>query len=344
MPAAISPDAYVRTGALPTAKVPAQHGRLRSWSDAPLPGPSAHSATGSSPHLPSGSPASKSVHSSPQPLSRPKLPGRSSSGNSVIIGRMRTVFSKSTSRGRSQTLLRQPSSDMDEFGAVRSRGEWQTGTTMRPTSTASSDAGTHGGIMNPQTALLGLSNAERSIFLNDTPDRSPRTSIAAASISSAATGSTRHSTLIEPHKSRNGRARASTMFSGSSTHFAPPPSPQVFPVAATPPRRRPSVIQRLSSGVLRTGPSSPRNNSLFPLPPRSSGSLSSTFTNPLGPDDTASSATSPRPSAGSLSAAMGTTSLKAIAAVEGEETPEQWLARVSSKIGREEIANVLAAR
>jgi len=41
---------------------------------------------------------------------------------------------------------------------------------------------------------------------------------------------------------------------------------------------------------------------------------------------------------------MGTTSLKAIAAVEGEETPEQWLARVSSKIGREEIANVLAAR
>jgi hypothetical protein len=41
---------------------------------------------------------------------------------------------------------------------------------------------------------------------------------------------------------------------------------------------------------------------------------------------------------------MGTTSLKAIAAIDGDETPELWLERVSSKIGRGEIANVLAAR
>jgi len=41
---------------------------------------------------------------------------------------------------------------------------------------------------------------------------------------------------------------------------------------------------------------------------------------------------------------MGTTSLKAIATREDEEVPEKWLDRVSSKIGRDEIANVLAER
>jgi hypothetical protein len=61
-------------------------------------------------------------------------------------------------------------------------------------------------------------------------------------------------------------------------------------------------------------------------------------------DDGASSMVSPRPSAGSITAAMGTTSLKEIAARQEGEGVELWLKRITSQIGRNEIANVLAER
>jgi len=330
---------------------PASHqtGRIRSWSDAPLPQGSSSSRQvhGSETNLlATEAPLSTSLQAGPILGNRPKMPGRSNSGNSVIIDRMKTVFSKSTSRARSQTLLKQTSSEIDEFGTIRPGSDWTASGSMRPPSVASSDVGSTGGALSlnsPQSALLGLTNPDRQIMFLDTPERSPRTSIAGTSVSSAGTPATKSSALFDTTANRRGRARASTMFSGPSSYAAPQPPAQNFPAAATPPRRRPSVIQRLSSGVLRTTPSSPRN-SLFPLPPRSSGSISSSFTSPLGGDDTTSSMTSPRPSAGSVTAAMGTTSLKAIAARVDDETIEQWLERVSSKIGRDEIANVLAAR
>jgi hypothetical protein len=326
-----------------------QVGRLRSWSDAPLPPqPMVRGRTDSNPHSGSNSLASNSFQDTSARPVRPKLPGRSSSGNSALIGKVRSVFAKTTSRGRSQTLLRQRSSDVDEFGSVRSGDEWSHGSMIRPTSSFSDVSSVRrpgSGVItaeNSQT-LLDLSEADRHVLSLETPDRSPRTSIAAASISSVQSASTRQSGKLDAPQGRTGRARASTMFSKPPSSFGRPPSPLVVPAAATPPRRRPSVIQRLSSGVLRSGQSSPRG-SLFPLPPRSSGSLSSSVPTPWGPEETPSSLASPRPSAGSVTAAMGTSSLKALAAREEGDTPDIWLERVVGRIGRNDIANVLASR
>lgn len=362
--------------------------RLRSWSDAPLPQPGVRSAiNASNPHLPPGSPepngtgqgvsnAYNPIHSTPSLQARPSMPHRSSSGNSVLLGKMRNVFTKSgsTTRGRSQTLFRQPSSDVDEFGVAQSstRGgsEDLRSQTMRPSSSASSEVNSPRPSISrvmqdsPRTALLGLSDNDRRIFLNDnTPERSPRTSIAAASISSINSASTRHSALMETATGRVGRARASTLSSTGPSSYQPfsarSPSPNLFPTAATPPRRRPSVIQRLSSGVLRsggttTGPSSPRGSSLFPLPPRSSAStVSSNISNTPGPitsglmsDDGSaySGTTSPRPSQGSASGGIAKEVMKALMEIKEDESPEQWLEKVISQVGRSEIANVLAAR
>ena len=320
-----------------------QTGRVRSWSDAPRPQQSAH-INASHPDL-QHVPLSHSVQSlrsaSPIPL-RPKLSHRPSSGNSAIMDRMRDVFSKTTSRARSKTLSRQASSEVDDFGVYRldsepGRDRVRSPSTMSGTSDVASLRAEH-----PHHALLGLSGVDRHIFGDHTPDRSPRTSIAAASIMSTGSvgGDSTHSvTLLEPAGKRKGRVRASTLSSGPpSSYPTASSSTQSIPIAATPPRRRPSVMQRLSNNVLRSGPGSPMSGPLFPLPAKTSGTLSPGIFAPSSDEPSR-----PRSSAGSVSGAMGSSALKAIAAIEEGETPVRWLKRVSSQVGRDEIANILAA-
>lgn len=319
--------------------------RPRSHSDAPRPAsnqppaPSPISAT----FTPPAGPSSPAPHhlTLPAGASRPKLGARSNSGNSAVIGRMRAAFStKSMSRERSRTL--QPttgssSGAVDEFGGRRPSGPAPASADMLKD--------------DSQRSLLGLNSADRQIFLNHTPGTSPRGSIA-ASFNSTGPASAVIPSSPDPagRMSRlRTRMRASTVSSGqSSSSLVPPTSPTLFPLAATPPRRRPSVIQRLSNSRFGTVGSPKSGSSLFPLPPRSSGSVSSS----TGPDQfwgetppaLLSPSTSPRPSMGSISAAMGERAQKAVAKQLEGETVDAWLERVTSQVGRSEITNVLAAR
>lgn len=354
-------------------------GRFRSHSDAPQPSPNlisgspaqGYGSAGPSPHLSSASHTSSPL----APPSRPKLGSRSNSGNSAIIGRMKNVFSKSSSsRNRSSSLL-QPSSDVDEFGTVRP----VSGTvgspllfsqSMRPSSSASTYASAPRSPMpDPalrNVSLLDLVDGERQVNMYESPTRSVRTSFS-GTVSSGATGSTRHSTAPVPAgetpaaiAARSGRARASTVSfaaSAPSSHSTSsfPTFATQYPVSATPPRQRPSAISRLSGGLLSSNPSSPKHpgGSLFPLPPRSSGGISPKMTSrsTLGSNDEfgvsvrhdplTSSGPSPRPSLGSISTGAN---LKALAKREAEETPEIWLDRMQQTIGRHDIAMVLASR
>ncbi|WVQ85950.1 hypothetical protein IAT38_008118 [Cryptococcus sp. DSM 104549] len=364
------PEQVVETGQVLTVpqevaggpvKSPAsmREGRIRSWSDAPLPqhrmGPGP-GASPSDPNSPGIAPGSISLQPSPQTPQRPKLGSRSNSGNSAIIGRMKSVFSKSTSRGRSNSLLRQASSDVDEFGAVvgeAGQGQGQ-GQRMRPsTSSSSMSSGpARAKSMIGDEALLGLHHDERPAGAG----RPSRSSLTPSSSSFAS--SSRQQTVPDPAHdlhalpskpvTRN-RARASTIgLTPSSYHFAPPPTASPFPIAATPPRRRPSIRHRISNNLFGgSGPSSPQN-SLFPLPPRSSGSTTSLAMpgSVSGWEDGSagmlSPGTSPRPSTGSLTVPKSV-AMKQAAVREGEETPRQWLERVVNTVGRDEIANVLAS-
>jgi hypothetical protein len=185
-----------------------------------------------------------------------------------------------------------------------------------------------------QSALLGI-QGEKRILLNETPDQSPRTSYT-ASVSSLQTASTR--------QDRAGRPRASTVSLTPTYNPLIPPSPNLLPSSATPPRRRPGTIRRISNGLFGSTPSSPRSSSLFPLPARSSGSISSGVTGNGGFEDTGSGMTSPRPSAGSISAVVGGYSVKQLSQRDGDESSEAWLERVVANVGRNEISNVLASR
>ena len=327
-------------GLAPKIITTGRKGRVRSWSDAPLPQPG-RPVHASNPHLPVGS-AQSSTSRSLQPLpltpTRPKLEGRTSSGSSAI-GRMRTGFQTSSSRIRTNILLRQRSSDADEFGSLRS-DEWSQGVRMQASSSSLTD------VTSPPTAeddppvsLLGL-DGDAQIYTHDITIRSPRSSLA-ASMSSFATGSsTRAEVSRDPVATvRATRPRASTMSNGPSIYnFAPSPSPGLFPVAATPPRRRPNAIQRFSSGIFGSGPPSPKGPSpLFPLPPRSTGLVSS------GVPGTDDEGANPRRSIGSVSA-LESIDIKRAMVRDGEEAPEEWLTRTATTIHRREIANVLAAR
>jgi hypothetical protein len=352
-----------------TSRVPSE-GRIRSYSDAPAPSAGLQ-PSGSATRLATPSSGSQSVQTSPLFGPRPTLGSRSSSGNSAIIGRMKTVFSKSTSRSRSKSLLPQPStnasasSDVDDFGGVRGRTMPSSSTRMRPSSSSSSMTShgpatsrmPFGGVGGPNASLLELVAGERQVGHTDHHQRSPRTSFS-GTMSSYATASTRQSVGGESgrdhhhhasDKDRRTRARASTVSFAPSISQAPTPSsPGLFPVSATPPRHRPGAIHRLSSGLFGSGASSPKGGgSLFPLPPRSSGSISSSVTG-FGPQDDTTSGllspgTSPRPSVGSISGAVGGPS-KHVVAREGEETSEIWLERITRTVGRNDIAGVLAAR
>ena len=337
-------------------------GRLRSSSDAIKP------QSINSDEKQHGEPraSTRSLQPSPFTDGRPKLHSRSSTGNVSTLGqKVRNVFSRpSSSRGRSHTLSQPPTTappslDVDEFGGLPSRVLDRT-SSFRPSSSRSSSdlpsPGSRRGILSRDVAhssLLGSHGSDSRGFLSETPERSPRTSFTGASTSSIASGSgesSRKSTDPPPvpemlPRSR-GRPRASTLSSGVTFNsLLPPLSPNLFPVSATPPRRRPSAIARLSQGLLSSGTSSPRSNSLFPLPPKPS----SPFSPGIGISDDAtstsvSSAASPRPSAGSISAAADNAAIKAASVRRDDETVEEYLQRVTTTVGRGDVARVLASR
>lgn len=328
-----------------SSKAPAkvQGGRVRSFSDGPLPQrPSDHSPAPSQP-------ASDSPNVSPSPSTglktpvRPRMDSRTGSSNSAIIGRMKSVFSKSANRSRSNSLLRQDASDVDEFGEMASQP-------MRPSKSAYS--------MGPSDTARGRAVMEDVVHLesqqekNHTGGRASFSSITPPLSSNAS--STQYSVLGDPlhtHKiaSRRGRARASTVSLAPTSYHFTPPSPSTFPTSATPPRRQ-STIRRLSNGLFGSASSSPQRSSLFPLPPRSNGSTSSiptgAQTSGQGWEDGSigvlSPGASPRPSLGSL--AVKTNAMKQAVVPEGEESSKEWLERALSTVGRCEIANILASR
>ena len=341
-----------------------REGRPRSWSDAPLPQP--HRPPNSShPHLPmvsGGGPMSQSLQPSPLTPTRPLLGSRSNSSNSAIVGRMRTVFGRSNSRSRSGTLLRQPSSELDEFGSQRGH-DWVDRGGMRQSFSSSSDLASPGrttvspGPDNPQTSLLGL-GGDRRIFLKETQDQSSRTSTS-ASISSSVDGGARKAPTnqttaqtMAQTTARATRPRASTISHGPSPHNSLPSStPGLISLLAGSPPRRPSVIHRISNGLFGSGPTSPKGASLFPLPARSSDMMASGVARPFGMSDDNTTASglisrgaSPRPGTGSITAVMSSSVIKQAMAREEDETPEKWLEKVEGTIDRSEIANVLAAK
>ncbi|WWC72577.1 uncharacterized protein I206_106539 [Kwoniella pini CBS 10737] len=359
-----------------------REGRVRSWSDAPLPPQKLlqNQLQSSNPHLPlprpttpNGTSLSTSAFASPRTPSRPKLGDRSNSGNSAIIGRMKSVFSKSTNRGRSGSLLRKGSSEIDEFGNIPIShggiGEFGRSQKMRPSTSSSSMASSNAGALRGRS--IGEENFRPSHDLSE--ERSPRSSVTPSLSSLMNTRSdigdkTEILHEQESKAARKNRVRASTIsLAPTSHHFGPPrrpSSPNLFPIAATPPRRRPGTIHRLSNGLFGSGgaspgPSSPKN-SLFPLPPRSSGSMSSSYNTNQGftgwedsitntttetTNSFLSPGTSPRPSTGSLSAAVspGSSDIKQVVQRDGEEPPKVWLDRIVNNVGRNEIANVLAS-
>ncbi|KAL7422861.1 hypothetical protein Q5752_002158 [Cryptotrichosporon argae] len=249
-------------------------GRNRSWSDAP-------SLSASSP-------------------SRPAIGGRTTSGNSIILDKVRGVFK--APRHRSNSALRY--SDMEDLVNEGSP-------TMPP--------------VRIRDDVPQLSLGDGNVVLSGLHNQSPR-----SSISSRAPEPIRS----QPPIRARARARASTIASGAGAYQPPsayqaPPSPNVFAAAATPPRHRPGSLRRLSNGLFR-GSTSPKTASLFPLPPRSSGSMSSL----VGYEDGPFGSASPRMSVGSMS--MTTPTI-----IEGE-APEEWVSRLGS-YSRRDVAGLLAA-
>lgn len=313
----------------------AKEGRPRAWSDAPVrssPDEVAFPRSERSPYQPT---EPSSLGPSPLTPPRPKLGARTNSANSAIIDRMKTVFARSTSRQRSNTVARPSATfNYEEFGVVSG------GTRMRAESSSSSSMASPR--LMSRAATLGspaqpsADQGERVIFLDEPLSGSPRNSISASSY----TNSPALSTTLPSRSKRMSRARASTISSGPPSSTFPPQSPNLYPVSATPPRRRPSVIHRISTGLLGTSPKPP--GGLFPLPPRSSGSVSSVNTGGFG-DEAASSAlrlsTSPRQSTGSA-----VPSAPAPPVPDPDETPAEWLERVANKVSREELSGVLARK
>ena len=313
----------------------AKEGRPRAWSDAPIRSSPDEVAFARSEQTPYQPIEPSSLGPSPLTPPRPKLGVRTNSGNSAIIDRMKTVFARSTSRQRSNTVVRPPVMfNYDEFGVVSG------GTRMRAESSSSSSMASPR--LMSRAATLGSpaqpdsEQGERVIFLDEPLSGSPRNSFSASSY----TNSPALSTTLPSRSKRMSRARASTISSGPPSSTFPPPSPNLYPVSATPPRRRPSVIHRISTGLLGTSPKPP--GGLFPLPPRSSGSVSSVNTGGFG-DDAASSAlsvaTSPRQSTSSA-----VPNAPAPPAPEPDETPAEWLERVANKVSRQELSGVLARK
>ncbi|CAK9783556.1 hypothetical protein CC85DRAFT_287798 [Cutaneotrichosporon oleaginosum] len=371
--------------ATPPQVTPRAGGRGRSFSDAAR---RIHSEDGSMASTPRSlrSPSDIDLPRGP----RPPMSSRSNSGNSAVMGMVRSVFSRN--RPRSNSTLRYSSADERDPVATSEFGSREL---PRPESSASS--------LGPSPALppvrirpedvpqvsslaLQIGEDDRRVVLNDTPERSPRSSYA-ASQSSRTTHSTRRSNTADPHANlgvhsglRVGRARAQTTssaiswhgtfnstaaslghsangihrgshdtglappsaFSGSSTYL-PAPSTPTFPTAATPPRQRPGSIRRLSTGLFRSNPSSPKPppGQLFPLPPRGPGAGSSGGPSP-GTDDGPSRAESPLPLSRSATPVQRLHMEDVDTSIHDDDTPESWLARLSN-VDRRELAGILAS-
>lgn len=323
-------------------------GRHRAWSDAPQPSPAL------------APPATTTSVESP---GRPRMGSRQNSGNSAIIDRMKGVFAKSTSarnRSRSRSLLPGDEEHVDEFGGITFKSS-----KGRP-STAGSAHSTRSH-RAPNATLLDLHGADKRIFLDETPARSARNSFSGSgqtkfSAQSAATvpvptvtstgrgsmDAAIPSAVAQPSKTR---ARASTVsFSATSPPSAfAPPSPMFKALGATPPRRRPSAISRISGGRLGSTPNSPKGGSLFPLPPRSSGGSSVPALSAdeghsgSGQSIILSPGTSPRPSTTSLTG-RNDGLLKQVSKIEEGQTVRDWLDKVQQLVGNADIAGVLASR
>ncbi|KIR30883.1 ARF guanyl-nucleotide exchange factor [Cryptococcus deuterogattii LA55] len=322
-----------------SAKV--QEGRVRSFSDGPLPQRTSDHSPASSQHASNSPNFSSSPSEGPKTPVRPRMDSRTGSSNSAIIGRMKSVFSKSASRSRSNSLLRQDASDVDEFGGVANQHS-------RPSASASSmrpsDTARDGAMMEDNVRLESQQEANQPV------GRASRSSMTPSLSSNAS--STRHSILgdsLHAHAtaSRRSRVRASTISLAPASYHFTPPSPSTFPTSATPPRRQ-STIRRLSNGLFGSASSSPQHSALFPLPPRSSGSTSSIVTGTQtfgqgwedGSSGMLSPGVSPRPSLGSL--AVKPNAMKQAAVPEGGESPKEWLGRALSTVGSGDAFHVEA--
>ncbi|BEI90159.1 uncharacterized protein CcaverHIS019_0302290 [Cutaneotrichosporon cavernicola] len=374
--------------ATPPQVTPRAGGRGRSFSDAARRIQSEDSSM-VSPPMSLRSPSDLDLSRRP---ARPPMSARSSSANSSVIGMVRSVFSKN--RPRSNSTLRYSSADerdtvtvtTSEFGsrelprAESSASSLGTSPALPPVRIRPEDV--------PQVSSLALQIGEddRRVVLNDTLERSPRSSYA-ASQSSRTTHSTRRSQTADPHASlgvhsglRVGRARAQTTSSaiswhgtfnsttaslghngvhsgahrgshdaglappsayGGSSTYLPAPSTPTFPVASTPPRQ--GSIRRLSTGLFRSNPSSPKPppGQLFPLPPRGPGGGSSGGPSP-GTEDGPSRSESPMPLSRSTTPVQRIHPNDIDTSIRDNDTPESWLARLHN-IDRRELAGVLAS-
>jgi hypothetical protein len=325
-----------------------QDGRARSHSDAPQPSATTVQENNhlrpDSPSLGLGSRLATSLSSSPSNPGRPKMGNRANSGNAAIIDRMKTVFARNSSRQRASTLLPDAHNHIhgqgvvDEFGSMRNSNEWPSPSNISSISSSPRTMQERLSSDDPGQTGLGLQDGERLRV------GSNRSSVASTSTSSRP---------IEPSTRSlvsRARPRASTVSVGPTTQAFIPASPVMYPAAATPPRRRPSAIRKLSNtllGATAKVSSSPKSSSLFPSPPRSSGSVSSGLTaSGFHWDETSSigTSTSPRPSFGSIAPSPGPPSLsvKQLAARNTEESAEDYVRRISSTIPRNEIAGILA--
>lgn len=145
------------------------------------------------------------------------------------------------------------------------------------------------------------------------------------------------------HRSSHDNGLAPPSAFGSSTYL-PAPSTPTFPTAATPPRQRPGSIRRLSTGLFRSNPSSPKPppGQLFPLPPRGPTGGSSGGPSPVN-DEHPSRVSSPLPLSRSATPVQHVSADDIDTSVREDDTPESWLERLVN-IDRRELAGVLAAR
>ncbi|EJT51351.1 ARF guanyl-nucleotide exchange factor [Trichosporon asahii var. asahii CBS 2479] len=338
----------------PSTSMPPRHGRGRSLSDA------ARTSIPEDPGLlsPDGAPV------------RPPLSSRSSSSNSAVLGKMRGVFTKS-SRPRSNSLLRYTGSGT----SADEREDGRQTPHSRPGSASSSFAPSPAlppvrirPEDVPQVSTLALQSGDdgRRIILTETPPRSPRSSYA-ASVTSYQTQSTvqtaqsnrRSATdnLMPVTNGRNRRARASTIASGAiswhgstfggSTPALVAPPPTSFSPTSPGGLQRTGSLRRLSQGLFRgSGPSSPKPQGAFPLPPRPV-----TPTIALNDEIPQSMGTPGRSSSGDVSL-QGRSSTPQLTEKERKErdaelhprpgeSAEDWLERLES-VSRKEVAGLLA--
>jgi hypothetical protein len=335
--------------------------RRRAWSDAPPATTSSQDSEGSTPleELALSTSASSQPPSSPPTTPRrPSLGGRSSSSSSAVITRVRSVLRPSNGRSRSSSLLRNEAG-VDDFGALftsKPRPGWLTSSSS--SSLASpvrspytrlplpadmpSPAPSESNLPTPHRLRLPPSDGYRG---QDSPLSSARSSMDRELTGRSVPQGFHRTTTALPHEMSlpsqshmpppGSRARSSTV--SAAQNVAPPST-----YSASPSRRRPGSLRRLSTGLFG-GSSSPKAGGLFPLPARSSVGSFNSNTAPLMFHSNSSQGSfgrSPRAS----NSSFGATARKAVPRREEQELPSHWLHRLLEAVSRAEVANVLAAR